>query len=165
MPVIEKFCKLLRSAIHALMELVAMFLQNQKWWILVFASFFACTPALAQTPESKPSAPESGAKQPMPAALLVGEGKTLPAGVFRGRFVYKAASGSNAFSAEGKKENSGFKLAAGAAAIVAEYGWNEAVSVQLLVPYVVSNKLAIDGEAFQKSSVFAKKYNEFIEAA
>ncbi|MEN9824688.1 MAG: hypothetical protein RI953_433 [Pseudomonadota bacterium] len=142
-----------------------MFLQKWDWAILVAATVFCSRHVLAQTPELPSPVQESGATKAAPSAVLVGEGKTLPARVVRGRLVYKYAHGSKAFAADGKKEESGFTLSAGAAAFVAEYGWKESVSIQLVAPYVVSNRLAIDGEVFQKSSFFAKKYNEFIEAA
>ncbi|MFZ9520618.1 MAG: hypothetical protein ACO3A4_09090 [Silvanigrellaceae bacterium] len=107
---------------------------------------------------------DSSVPQQKPTAL-VGEGKTLPEKVFRGRLLFKSATATQAFSPDGKKEDSGFTLSAGAGAFVVEYGWSDAVSLQLVAPMVAFNKLAIDGAAFQKSSLYAKKYNEFVEAA
>lgn len=93
----------------------------------------------------------------------VGDGKTLPRGLFRGRFIYKIANSDSSFSDFGGAQPSGFKFKGSAAAAVIEYGMTPSVSFQLLVPTVFHSQLALDGNTFSDSSLFRKHYNSFLE--
>lgn len=103
------------------------------------------------------------AAKPTSTQQLKGEGKTLPQGVMRLRTVFRAAQGQTGFDSLGKKEESGFKAQATASAFVVEYGVTPRLSMQVLVPFVHANRLGMDGSAFQNSSFYAEKYDEFLK--
>lgn len=94
-----------------------------------------------------------------------GEGKTLPGNVVRVRLPMKFVSGSSAFSAQGKKEDSALQVSAAAGALVVEYGFSDAISLQLVAPFTAQNQVAMNGAAFQKTSLYKEKFDEFVNAA
>lgn len=96
---------------------------------------------------------------------IPGEGKTLPASVFRVRVPYKFASATKGYSSSGQSEDAGLQFNANAAALVVEYGLRDAISLQVVVPYVLQNNLSMNGSVFQKSSFFEEKQTEFLKAA
>lgn len=96
---------------------------------------------------------------------IPGEGKTLPASVYRVRIPYKFASATKGFSSNGRSEDAGFQFNANAAALVVEYGLRDAISLQFVAPYVLKNNMSMNGSVFQKSSFFEEKQMEFLKAA
>lgn len=85
----------------------------------------------------------------------LGAGKTLPEGYFRFRLVNKFSQGDRKINADGSAENIGFKLTTAATAIALEYGMSEALSFQLLVPYLAKNSIAFSSREFKASATFA----------
>lgn len=75
---------------------------------------------------------------------LLPEGKTLPAGVARFRLPYQIASGSSSYNEDGKKVDSPVKFSATGAALVAEYGLTDKISLQWKTDYVVNQKAEIN---------------------
>lgn len=93
---------------------------------------------------------------------LVGEGKTLPKGVMRMRLPVRSSVGEKGFSANSKREDTGFKLNALSGAAVVEYGFSDAISLQFVAPAVFRNRKSLDGQQFQRSSLFKQKYDELV---
>lgn len=79
---------------------------------------------------------------------VVPEGKTLPKSVYRFRLPFKFANGSSGYDGSGRKKESGFKASASGFAAVMEYGLSDRLSLQLVVPYVLSNQLKRNDNAF-----------------
>jgi len=75
---------------------------------------------------------------------LLPEGKTLPAGVARFRLPYQIASGSSGYDDDGKKGDSPVKFTATGAAIVAEYGLTDKISLQWKTDFVLDQKVEIN---------------------
>lgn len=94
-----------------------------------------------------------------------GEGKTLPINVARVRLPMKFVSGTSAFSSQGKKEDSGLQVSAAAGALVVEFGVSDAISLQFVAPFTAQNQVSMNGAAFQKTTVYKEKFDEFVNAA
>ncbi|NBX17036.1 MAG: hypothetical protein EBR09_06700 [Proteobacteria bacterium] len=110
---------------------------------------------------SQLSSQKVGAVQNGPA----GEGKTLPKNVVRLRIPLRSVSSSQGFASNGQKSETGLKLSVLSGALVFEYGYTDAISFQLVAPFVFRNEMSMSGSAFQKSFIFHEKYEEFIAAA
>ena len=73
------------------------------------------------------------------------EGKTLPLGVARLRLPYIMATGSEAYDKDGNKSDSVVKYSATGAALVAEYGLNDKISLQWKTDFVLNQKTEMAG--------------------
>jgi hypothetical protein len=91
-----------------------------------------------------------------------GDGKTLPESVARFRVVSKSVTSKSGFDSDGKKTELGLSLNVQAEAFVAEYGLSDALSLQMVVPYIMKNDLALDGNKFRQSDTYAQKNREFL---
>jgi hypothetical protein len=92
---------------------------------------------------------------------LLPEGKTLPAGVARFRLPYQMATGSSGYDEDGKKVDSPVKFTATGAAIVAEYGLTDKISLQWKTDFVLDQKTEINtgSEAYRGIKALAYATN------
>lgn len=104
---------------------------------------------------------EVGTTRPQPA-LLIGEGQTLPHGIFRSRWLHRSVTSDSSFADFGTAKPSGFQLRAQAAAVILEMGITPAVSLQVVVPAVLSNELSLDGAQFTQSQLYNKNEAKFL---
>jgi hypothetical protein len=130
--------------------------QRVRIYSLLLMVFFS-SPAFSDT-----HAPHDDAAR---ASVLTGEGKTLPNHVSRMRLIHKYLAGNKGFSSAGKKEDFGFQLRTHISTLVAEYGVTDALTVQLVLPFVTSRQLAMDGQLFQQSSKYSELYRNFLNKA
>lgn len=75
---------------------------------------------------------------------VIGMGKTLPEGVLRVRFPFISTYGKEGFDDNGDRKDLGVEINVKATALVAEYGINDKVSLQILAPYVMSNRMGLN---------------------
>lgn len=94
----------------------------------------------------------------------MGEGATLPEKVIRARVVHQRAEASTGYDSEGNKEDIGLGLKLDAAAFVVEYGLLDELSLQVLIPYLVTNKLRINADTLRKSQVYQENYGAFLDS-
>ncbi|MBP6218993.1 MAG: hypothetical protein KA436_10450 [Oligoflexales bacterium] len=123
-------------------------------------SSLVSAPSSTVISEQSPAVPASDIKEssnkPFHAALP--EGQTLPAGIARFRFVQKSIHGQTGFDGGGQVQNLGFSIRAQVSALVAEYGWTDRLSLQILLPYVGRNEAGLDATSFRASSLYKSKY-------
>lgn len=86
------------------------------------------------------------------------EGKTLPERVMRVRLPLRFVTGDEGFDAKGEKQDLGLELNAFGTALVVEYGLTDLLSLQVLAPFVVQNKLGIDGNKFKQSNAYKSNF-------
>jgi hypothetical protein len=89
---------------------------------------------------------------------LYGEGKTLPANVMRVRFPFRYSSGDFGYDKDGKKQEQGLTVQSTASALVVEYGVTDDISASITVPYVLNNRLSLDGKKFRNSERYQLEY-------
>lgn len=141
------------------------------------AILVGAAPALAQNSSGENSAtgptaplsealePQSSTNETKPFYAAGPEGKTLPENVLRVRIPVRQASANSGFDADGNKQDLGLTLSATGAALVVEYGVSDALSIQLLAPFVVRNEVGLDGDTFRRSKVYQEKYTAFVQKA
>jgi hypothetical protein len=87
------------------------------------------------------------------------EGKTLPDSVYRFRAIYQSATGDQAYDKDGNKADAVVKATVVGGAAVAEYGYTDKLSLQLKVPFYLSQKVELNqgtsAYSSLKSSTFA----------
>ena len=99
------------------------------------------------------------AKKSSALSSVVGDGKTLPKKVIRGRVVTSTVVNSKTFDKDGNKFDSGLSLKATGGALVFEYGLVDNVSVQLLQKMMYSATWELDQETFKRSALYRYKQN------
>jgi hypothetical protein len=103
---------------------------------------------------------ENGFKPPEYAVLPTG--KTLPKGIFRARFITARTFGDFGFDESGDKSNTGLDYDRWMGGLQLEYGLTKSFSIGIGVPYVYSNHVAMNGDAFQSTEAFQKYYNRSV---
>lgn len=118
----------------------------------------------SSSPQSamQPTAQAGDERTQRQPALLIGEGQTLPQGVWRSRWLHRSVTSDSSFADWGAAQPSGFRMRAHAAAVVLEMGVTPAVSLQVVVPAVLSNELSLDGAQFTQSQLYQKNENQFL---
>ena len=115
--------------------------------------------AYAQTDEGKASVAPATARSDV---NITGDARTLPEKVVRLRFVNKSITSEQGFDKKGHATNLGLNLNVNAGAFVAEYGVSDDLSLQLLVPYIFKNDLALNADKLRLSSNYSEKYQQFL---
>lgn len=104
----------------------------------------------------------SPATKSEPYYNVLGEGKTLPAGVARIRVPIRSVTGDFGYDKNGNKVEQGFTVKALGTALVYEHGVSDKLSLQFLAPYVISNEVGMDTTEFRKSKVYKEKTGAFL---
>lgn len=91
------------------------------------------------------------------------EGKVLPQGVGRFRYVHKTLTGHDGFDSNGKRANMGLERFTAVHALVAEYGITEQLSFRFLAPIVYRNQLTMNQSKFEQSATYKEKYGQFVD--
>ncbi len=86
------------------------------------------------------------------------EGKTLPESVYRFRAIYQSAVGDQSFDKDGNKSDSAFKATVTGSSAVAEYGLSDKMTIQMKVPFYLSQKVELNKGTSAYSSLKASSF-------
>jgi hypothetical protein len=88
------------------------------------------------------------------------EGQTMPEGVGRVRAVYVNATGDQAFDKNGNKSDSIVKATIKGGAVALEYGYTHDISLQLKVPFILSQTVELNKTSAAYGSKKSAAYSE-----
>lgn len=110
---------------------------------------------------------EQSISEPQPTKktvhMALPEGQTLPENVWRIRSIHKYAQGQLGFDKYGHKSKQGISIFAHGSGSVFEYGITNRLTIQLLIPYVHTNRAGLDAQDFRKSDLYKIKYDKAMQ--
>ena len=105
---------------------------------------------------------EQGYKPPQYAVLPTG--KTLPKGIFHTEFITANTFGHSGFDEDGHSGNQGLDYNRWMGGLKVQYGLSNSISLAIGIPYVYSNTLSMDGNAFKGTTLYKKYFNAAVNS-